>query len=274
VETDNEESYEYIVNEIQEYILENYLPIIISNTNNVRLYDLHILNNFDFNEKTKFIVYLENLINIGLHKIVNGIYTDATITEITIIVNIKNKFCNECIKNNFEIPVIINNHNNRYELLLDFLRFNNFIISYYFDNIIFLDIKSNIHLLNDLMKFLLLTGNISRENILNYCNYGFEDNSFLFKKIIFSEYGMEIIDLIMKKNDPIGDFVYDKNNALFSIVDEMTIVDDCYNNYFMFFIFFKLNGYEYEEYYYTINKINEEYLNCKERYELLRSNKN
>jgi hypothetical protein len=258
VETDNDESHEYIINEVREYIFENNFPIIINNMNNESLYDLHILNNFEFNEKIKFIVYLENLINIACHKLNNFINTDAIITEITIIANMRNEFYNECIRNNFEIPVIINNYNNRYELLLDFLRFNNYIISYYYDDLIYLDIKKNISMLSDLMKFLLEAGNISRENVLNYCSNGFEDNSFLFKKIIFSEYGMEIIDLI-------DDFVYEKSDVFFNLTDEIYIVDDCYNNYFMFFYVFKLSGYEYEEYYNTIDKIAEEYLNFKER---------
>jgi hypothetical protein len=270
-ENNVEELYEYIVNEMRQYILVNNLPVIINNDDD-SLYNIHILNDFDLNDKIKFIVHLENRVNIAYHKLNNFISTDATITEMIIIGNIKSKFYNECIKNNFEIPVIINNYDNDYKLLLDFLRVNNFFISYYYDNIIYFDIGKNISKLNDLMSFLYHAGNISKENVLNFYNHGFDNyDPFSYKRVIFNEYEMKTINIIDDRNNV-------KIEDLFSLYEEKDIVDYCHNYYLWLFTCLKLSGYECEEYYCTMIEINEGYLNYKrsldEWYESFRNNKN
>jgi hypothetical protein len=100
--------------------------------------------------KIKFQLFMMDLLNKLTKDISEGNFSDKAIENFTELQRIISGFYNYCINKNYELAIIFNNTGNENDLLINYLKYNNYNLTYYNSFIVF-DNNTNYLKLKDLI---------------------------------------------------------------------------------------------------------------------------
>jgi hypothetical protein len=177
-----------IIDVVQQYIKKNKLPITIGG-------EITVNNDFNITDKTGFQVFILGLSNTLANNISEGNYNDETIENYIELQRIISGFYDFCGNNGYETAIIFTNIRNENRLLVDYLEYHNYNITFNNDFVI-LDNNINYKEFEKLFGVLQQMGDVTRDNIINYMLYDWNtQETYIYKKIIFVDGIIEILDI-------------------------------------------------------------------------------
>lgn len=208
-------SSEFDVNNIvQQFILENGLPIVIDE-------EIKFYGYFDARARKKFQVFILNIQNTLSRQLSEGLfYCINELTDNIIELNrILTAFYNYCARNNLELAIIINNAGSANEMIIDYLKHFNYSFENYNDLFI-LDSGTEYAKLSRLLGFLLQKNIIASTNLRNYFLHDWNDKPyFISRRITLVNGQVEIVQndyldfleemvVLLNTNNIIGDILF------------------------------------------------------------------
>jgi hypothetical protein len=239
---------------IKQYIATNELPISIGE-------EIIVYNDFNINDKINFQLFMLDLLNILTKNISEGNFDDKTIENFIELQRIISGFYNNCVSKNYELSIIFDIIRNENDLLIDYLEYYNYNLTYC-NNFVIFDNNTTYIKLKDLIIILLQIEDIARNNLTNYFLLFWNDkNAYVYKKIFFIDGIIETID----------SYVFDPfYNESIDIASEVTLMNTCYGLIDSIIYLFKIKDYDLEEY----KNIWEELLVKKTGFEIIIDNYN
>jgi hypothetical protein len=149
-----------VIDVVEQYIRKNKLPITIGE-------EITVNNDFNIADKTSFQVFILDLSNTLANNISEGHYNDETIENYLELQRIISGFYDFCLNNSYETAIIFTNIRNENELLINYLEYNDYDITFNNDFVI-LDNDTPYIKFEELIDVLQKMGDIARNNIINY----------------------------------------------------------------------------------------------------------
>jgi hypothetical protein len=232
---------------IKQYIETNELPISIGE-------EIIVYNDFNINDKINFQLFMLNLLNILTKNISEGNFDDKTIENLIELQRIISGFFSYCVSNNYELSIIFDIIGNENALLINYLEYYNYNLTYC-NNFVIFDNNTSYIKLKDLIVILLQIEDITRNNLTNYFLHDWNDKiGYVYKKIVF-------IDGIIEKIDS---HVFDPfYNESIDIASEVTLMNTCYGLIDSIIYLFKIKDYDLEEYKNICEELIEKKMNLK-----------
>jgi hypothetical protein len=172
---------------VSQYVKKNNLPINIGK-------ETTVINDFDITGKTNFLLFIMDLSNSLANSISEGNYTDETIANYQELQNIISGFYNSCLGNNYELAIIFTNTGNENKIIVDFLEYHNYNLTFS-NNFIILDNNTTNAKLGELVLFLDQLGGIKRNNVYNYfIHFINNEQTFTYEKILLVDGKIQSID--------------------------------------------------------------------------------
>jgi hypothetical protein len=214
----------YIDDVVGKYINKNKLPITIGE-------EITVYHDFNLTDKIKFQIFMLDLVNKLSDAISEGNFNDKTIENLVEAHRILTGFYDYCKDNNYELAIIFNNKYNEKDLLIDYLQYYHYNLTFH-DNWIIFDNDTRYAELKRLMGVLLQMGDIAWNN-LKYFLQGWEDVH-IYTHIVFINGQIQTIEMD-----------YNEHFDVVMEVDRMTI---CYCFISDIIYLFKLKGFNLDEY--------------------------
>jgi hypothetical protein len=120
----------YTSDAVGKYINKNGLPITIDE-------EIIVNNDFTLAEKIKFQIFMMDLLNKLSDDISEGNFNDKTIENLVEAQRILTGFYDYCRTHNYELAIIFNNKYNEKDLLIDYLQYYHYNLTFYDNWIIF-----------------------------------------------------------------------------------------------------------------------------------------
>jgi hypothetical protein len=224
-----------IADVIGKYIKENELPITVGE-------EIIVYNDFSFTDKINFQIFMLSLMNKLSNDISEGNFNDKTIEDFKEAQRILTRFYSYCTDNNYELAIIFDNTYNDKNLLIDYLEYYNYNLT--FDkNFIIFDNNTQYTELISLIGILLQIGDIARNNLIGFLHDWNGANFSVYKSIVFIDGIIETID---------KDY-----NEYFDVVYELNLMYICYCLIGDIIQLFKIRGYDLDVYENTWAEITE-----------------
>jgi hypothetical protein len=219
---------------IEKYIKKNNLPVTIGK-------EIIVYNDFNIDDKINFQVFMLDLYNSLADDISEGNFNDKTIEGLVEVQRIIDGFYKYCVDNNYELAIVFNNKFNEKDLLIDYLKYHNYNLTFYNNWIIF-DNNTHYTELKNLIGILLQIGDIARNNLINFFHDRNEEDAHLFKKIVFNYGVIETVDV---------DYEY------FDVVSQVELMNISYYLINDIIYLFRIKGYNLDIYENTWAEITE-----------------
>jgi hypothetical protein len=239
-----------IIDVVEQYIKNNKLPITIGR-------EITVNNDFNITDKTSFQVFILDLSNTLANNISEGHYNDDTIENYLELQRIMSGFYDSCFNNNYETAIIFTNIRNENKLLVNYLEYHNYNITFNNDFVI-LDNNINYTKLEKLIDALQQMGDITRNNIINYLLHDWNGkDTYIYKKIVFIDGMIGTVDINSFIYEP---FNKESINGWFINQDidlalEVGIMNVSYYMISSIINLFKIKGYDLKEYEITWEEI-------------------
>jgi len=246
-----------IANTVEQYIKKNKLPITIGE-------EIIVKNDFNITDKTSFQVFILDLSKTLANNISEGNYNDKTIKNYLKLQKIISGFYNSCISNNYELAIIFSNERNENRLLVDYLEYHNYNITFN-NNFVILDNNTNYIKLENLIKVLLRIGDVTRDNLIDYFLHDWNgEETYIYKEIVFIDGMIETVDVNSYIYEPfneesINGWLINKDVDL---ALQVGIINVSYYMIDAIIYLFRIKGYDlkgYENTWEEIKKKNEEF---------------
>jgi len=179
------------------------------------------------------------LLNEFSNKISEGNFNDDIIKNYLALQRIFEEFYDHCLNNNYEVAIIFENTK---DILIDYLEFHNFNLTYYNSFIIF-DNNTNYTKLSNLIETLVKISDVSRNNIINYLSLDQDNNkTFFYKKLV-------LVDGLIETKD--------MNYYYLDVVPEVILLNSSNNLIGNILYLFRIRGYSYIRYENLMEEIRE-----------------
>jgi hypothetical protein len=196
--------------------------------------EIIVYEDFNITDKTNFQIFMLDSLNTLANNISEGFYNDETIKNYTELQRILTGFYNNCVNNNYELAIIFNHTGNEYNLLIDYLEYYNYNLTFY-NSFVILDNNTNYSELKNLIGFLLQTGDIARDNLINnFLHVSNNENAYIYKKTEFSDGMIKTTNM--------------EHNEYFDVVFEVVLMNVCYYLIGDITYLFRIKGYNLDTY--------------------------
>jgi hypothetical protein len=210
---------------VGKYIKENELPITIGE-------EIIVYNDFNMTDKTKYQIFMMDLINKFSDDISEGNFNDKTIENLIEAQRILTGFYKYCTNYQYELAIIFGNKYNEKDLLIDYFEYYNYNLTFYNNWVIF-DNNTHYTELKNLIGILLQIGDIARDNLINFLHGWNGEYEHLYKKNVFIDGKIGTIDM---------DYLY------LDVVMEVERMNICYYLIADILYLFKIKGYNLDLY--------------------------
>jgi hypothetical protein len=225
-----------VIDTVEQYIRKNKLPITIGE-------EITVNNDFNITDKTSFQVFILDLSNTLANNISEGYYNDETIENYLELQRIISGFYDFCLKNGYETAIILTNIRNENELLVNYLEYHDYNITFNNDFVI-LDNDTRYIKFEKLIDALQRMGDITRNNIINYLMHDWNNkDTYIYKKIVFVDGMIETVDINSSINEGID------------LALEVGIMNVSYYMISNIIDLFRIKGYDLKEYENTWDEI-------------------
>jgi len=172
---------------VSAFILENRLPIAINE-------EILFTDDVSINDITLFEVFILNQLENIIKSISEGNFTEQLLANLDEILIMYQSLLDYYVNNNVKMPIIIMNFNNENNILIEYLEYNNYNLSFH-NTFVVMDNNTDCIKLDNFLYILKQINGVMMSNILNYFSHDWENGEILtYRHIFFVDGQLTIID--------------------------------------------------------------------------------